>query len=570
MTPLISAIPLVLWQFAVSDQGFVPTGDVGQWSWAVPTSGPGGVDAVWSTNPGGQYFNDTTEQLTVALPDLSGALLPTLSFRHWYNIWSGDAGWIEVHNGTSWSRVAPVFDYPNVAGFVGDSGGWVTSTVDLSGLGAGSQLRFVFQSDVSISAPGWYVSEVSVYDGDVTAPLVVGSILPIDNEDVFVDQAVQVQVVEDQMLVDVGLRYALNGAGNQVVAMSFLGGELWEGLIPGQPANTVIEWSVEASDGEQTTLFPSLVTSFRVFLPAPTGVVQQTSSRTVATSVDLSWTAPVSVHDVRGYQVEDAESGHLMVASTSTHATVPLLPGLVQAVVVRAQYDDGIGDASGALDVDVEVPDLIEVAPSAAYQGDRVRVRLEGQSLYLLQQSSDVDFGPDIVVERVDVLDIDVALVDLIVGERAAVGARELSIEGTQGRFQFSDSFTVLDGADAPGIRSVSPEVVRQGDTVSLVVTASEPFDGPIEVSGSEAFVFTDAVVVDGPKATIEMVVSGNAQLGVHTVVLDDGVRMWIADVMVDERVYTGETGCVGCASASNRPGFIFWLVLPLVIRRRS
>ena len=193
MKALLAAIPVALWSFADSDNGFVPTGNSGQWEWGIPTSGPGGADPVWATRLTGDYFNDAVDELVVPVPDLTTVVDPVLTVRHWHRIQPGNLGTIEVDDGNGWVTVDPIFGYPGSGGFTGDSGGWIDTSVDLSMFGSTPTVRFRFLADSSVGDAGWYLSDVGVYDGDVTAPQVTPVLLPTDTE--VIDQGYPVRLL---------------------------------------------------------------------------------------------------------------------------------------------------------------------------------------------------------------------------------------------------------------------------------------------------------------------------------------------------------------------------------------
>ena len=76
--------------------------------------------------------------------------------------------------------------------------------------------------------------------------------------------------------------------------------------------------------------------------------------------------------------------------------------------------------------------------------------------------------------------------------------------------------------------------------------------------------------VLDGELARVELFASGDASPGPHTLVLDDGNRLWTVDIVVEERVYSVQTGCGGCNGSALPSGSVPWLLLLLALRRRQ
>lgn len=571
MIPL-AAIPVALWALADGNGGFVASGDSGQWQWGVPTSGPGGPLAVWGTRLDGDYFNDATDHLEVPIPDLTGLGYPVLTLRHWYVIQPGDVGLIEVDGGAGWTAVDPIFGYPTAGGFQGSSPGWIETSVDLSGFGPTPRVRLGFLSNPAVSAAGWYVSDVGLYDGDVTAPQLIPVVLPIDTELVSGPYVVEIAVQDDLNVVGVDLRTAVNAGSEQVVPMTPLGGGLYRGLLPGAPAGSVVSWYAVADDGQQTGRYPDIGSeTFRVFLPAPTDLRMAVDGRVVGDEIALAWTPPVSTHTVLSYRIEPldgaATEGPWVVFDTS--ATIPLLRAGARTFDVRAVFDVGVGDPSEPLTVSAEVPELVAVWPGAAFQGDTLRVRVLGHDLYLAQADAALDLGAGIAVHDLEVIDVDEAVAVLAIAPDAATGERDLVIASTWGSFLTERAFNVIAGADAPRIVSVEPETVRQGATVTVTIVASQILAGDVAVDPGDGLLVVRDPIVEGDTVEVDLVVSGDATPGLHTLILDDGARLWTADLVVDERVFAAQTGCGGCSGTPGHPGPMAWLVSLLWVRRR-
>ena len=564
MLVVLAAIPVVFWDLSASDHGFVATGDLVQWTWGVPTSGPGGADAVWGTRLDGDYLNDAVEYLELPSLDLTGLARPVVVFRHWYSIQPGDAGYFEVDSGGGFAAVDPIYGYPDPAGFTGASD-WSDVSVDLSGFGTSPRVRLAFTADLTLADEGWYLATAGLYDGDATPPQLSALAVPGDTQVLDTPYRVSLLAVDDVAVTAVDVYYTIDGGPEEIAAAVDMGGGVWDADIPAQAPDTDVSWYAVAGDGAQTVQLPELGTQdFRVFLAAPENFAGPLGGRLVGDEVTLTWDPPVSPHQVLSYVVADTVD---QVEVSGLQATLQVDQSSPMTWTVTAIYDVGAGDPSSPLSLDLEVPTLDSVGPSSAFQGESVRVALQGTSLYLFQGLSTVDLGSEIQTTDLEVVDVNSAVVVLALSDEAEVGLRTVTLAGTQGVFSFPDAFEVLDGADAPRVVSTEPAFGIQGEQLKVRVKVSEPFSGSVTVAETEDLFVTD-VRVNGNKATIDLVISNSARLGDHTLVLDDGVRLWSTPFEVRERVFRSSTTCLGCATG-RAPGLSGSLLLLFLVRRR-
>ena len=542
-------VPLQLWDLDADDGGLVEGGSTGQWAWGTATSGPAD-DAngrVWGTVLDGVHLNDTTDTLEIPLPSLAGASEPVLVLTHWYEILPGDAAFFEVDDGSGWARVEPVYGYPDDPGFVGDSGGWVQSSVDLAGFGASPRFRLTFEADAAVAADGWYLGDIALYDGDATPPLVAPVDLPTDTQDLDGPYVIRLDIRDDVGVLDADAYVRVDGGIEVVYPLTDEGDGTWSTAIPGQAADSIVTWYAVARDAENETRWPDAGDiGFRVFLAAPTDL--EGPDLRVAQWADLTWQAPDSPHDVEGYRIWEQGREPDAVDVVGPSAEVGLVPGGSGLWRVSAVYDVGEGDASDPLALDVEIPELLSVQPDRGYPGDRVYVDVEGRSLYLLQGGTDVDLGAGVVVEGLEIVDVNRARLEVTLTDAAAPGERTLQIAAAQGTWSFPSAFSVLEGGDRPHIDLVEPDGVVQGREARLVVRATEPFAGPISVAVPEGLVVTSAVTVDGATASFEVLAELDAVPGERTVVLDDSARLWPFAFTVREYVAPPDDFC-GCSA---------------------
>jgi hypothetical protein len=503
--------------------------------------------------------------LELPVLNLGGLTRPVLVFRHWISAQSGDFGVFEVDSGGGFDVLEPIYGYPDTDGFSG-SRDWSDVGLDLSGLGDSPRVRLVFSSGTALAAEGWYLASVGVYDGDVVPPELSTLAIPEDTQELAAPYAVSLLALDDVAVTEVAVTYSVNGGVEQVTPGVDDGAGVWVASIPPQMPDSDVAWYATGSDGLQARRLPATGTfDFRVFLAAPESFRGPDDGRTVATEVTLDWDPPQSPHPVLSYVIS---SGGQETEVTGLTATMPVEPDGARVWTVRANYDVGLGDASEPLTLDVEVPQLERVDPEAAFQGDTVRVSLQGLSLYLFQAVSSVDFGPDIVVRDLVVSDVNTVSAVLEISRTADVGLRDVTILGTQGLFSFEDAIEVRDGNDAPRVVSTEPATGIQGDDLTVRVTVSEPYGGPVTVVETED-IFVTRAVVEGDVATLDLVIHNSARLGTHTLVLDDGMRLWTTGIEVDERVFQSSTSCLGCATTGSARAYWALILLALVRRRR-
>jgi hypothetical protein len=253
---------------------------------------------------------------------------------------------------------------------------------------------------------------------------------------------------------------------------------------------------------------------------------------------------------VVSYRIDQEGSPSATVAS-DTSAALALAPEDSQRFTVTAIYDAGPGDASEALQLDVEVPVLRAVEPDASFQGDELYVRVPGASLYLAEGAT-LDLGPDVTVAEVDVIDVETLVARVAISPAAREGAVPVTVEGARGRFTFPEAFSIRDGADAPRIRRIAPDALRQGDEVEIEIEATVPFAAvPRVTSDDDLVVVSDVVLDDDPEhavggriARFTLVADTRARVGVHTLEIDDGARPYTVDLRVDEYQAPVQKGC--------------------------
>jgi len=561
---MIAAIPILVFDLAGGSGGLIEGGQTGQWDWGAPTQGPVGLGNCWGTNLNGPYLHDSVDFLEVPLPDLSGLTDPVVVIRHYFDVAAGDHGLVQVDSGGGFSRVEPVLGYPTADGFSGASGSYVEHAFDLSGAGTAPRVRLSFGADLVGASDGWFVQTVTLWDGDVVPPQVAPVLIPSNTQDLVGPYDIELSVMDDTDVASVTMFWTSDGAQIHSVPLSQVGGELWHGDIPAQHPDTTVVWWVEADDGTQAVTWPAVGTeSFRVFLAAPRNLSAPVSHRNIATKVDLSWDPPETSHEVEGYEVRQT-GGSQVFSVDAEGVTVPLTPQSSQRFEVRALYAAGVGDATPALQLDYEVPQLT-IEPAEVFAADEVYLELSGASLYLLQGATDVDLGQGVAVLQTNVIDTDRLTARVRVDPAPAAGPRDVVVVTSGGEHTFPSALQVLGAEDAPHIVSVSPGKMTQGEELRFTVQASTLFAGPVRIDAGDDFVVTQDIETDGAVVRFGLAANLSAQIGVHTVVIDDGARLWPVDVEVLERTFTQS----GCAVAPGGGAAVLFTGLLLVGARR-
>lgn len=560
--------PLVSWTFEEDDGDLQSTGTTGQWAWGPVESGPragytGGY--AWATGLEGLYLNDAEDYLQLPSYALNDAVRPIVQFRHWYAIDdTGDLARLEVWTGASWQVIEPVYDYPQEGGYAGISNGWERAWVDLTGLADASHLRFAFLSDQRIALEGWYLDDVMIFDGDPVPPLIERVTDPSDTQDLEGPYIVEALVRDDSSEVTVELRYVVAGVAS-TVPMTLVSDGTWIGLIPGQSPDTVVEWSVSASDGNNDARSPEDTDeSFRVFLAAPTNVAGP-GGRIVDVEAELTWDAPDSPHPVQSYIVY--RDGELVETSTTTAATVPL-SGPLDTFEVSAVYSAGEGDLSDPVSLRVHVPSVEALDPAEAWQGDLVRVAVTGQDLLFTAADAGLELGAGVTVLETDVVDASRAIFTLALDDDAATGLRDATVVSGDVRLDLSAAFSVLDGADQPALTSIAPETIHRGDEIELRIrTNTDLFEAP-EVDLGDGLIVQD-VRLEGGVVCVSAAVEHDAALGTRHPVVDDGVRLLDGvELRVTYDAGAPDTGC--STSRGGLAGSLAGLIALLALARRK
>ncbi len=557
--------PVLVWDLEQDDGAFQATGELGQWRWGHVSAGPGSAfdgTRAWAVGLSGNYLNDSVEYLEVPLPALDAVAQPVFSFAHWYGFGSGDVGYVEVDEGSGFRRVSPIYGYPSGGAWSGTSSGWEQVSFVLPAIPA-ARLRFVFSADAVGSGVGWFVDQVGVWDGDVTAPHFLGATGPVDNEDLDGPHTVTVSIEDDTGVDAVTVVWTDERGGSGEVDLTAGGDGSWSGGLPAALPDTRVSYHLLATDGANVARYPDAgELSFRVYLPAPTGL-DGPAGRVVATEAVLTWVAPLSAHEVLGYEVW---RGDEQVGDTTSTTFAAPLSGIDDTFTVRGVYAAGVGDASAPFTVGAVVPSLLRVEPDRGYAGEELRLDLYGRDALFVAGEAEVDFGVGVVVDAVDVRNVDRLVATVAIDGSAAVGARDVVLSGATGELTLPAGFTVVDASLRPRIVSVVPDHATQGDSVTLrVVLSTAPAAIPTVDLGEGVVV--ERVVLEGDELLVDCAIAVRAPLGEHELVVDDGVR-WLTGGALEVRDWSPPP-IDSCATAPGAGGVALGATVLVVLRRR-
>ena len=169
--------------FELNNGFFIGDGD---WQWGTPTSGPGAAHSgvnLWATNLAGDYSINMLAHLVSPAFGLSDNAL--LGFWLWYDTEANYDGFnvkISTDDGVSWTVITPVGGYDGVGNssnplsgeeiYTGHvQGFWEFETFDLTAYGGAAVLfRFDFGSDGSVTYPGPYIDDFTIFGGGGAEP----------------------------------------------------------------------------------------------------------------------------------------------------------------------------------------------------------------------------------------------------------------------------------------------------------------------------------------------------------------------------------------------------------------
>lgn len=523
-------LPLEL-DFNESDGGLEGSGDPAQWEWGVPAAGPDpGGARVWATRLDRDYMHEADDLLRLPALDLRGVDRPVLGLRHWYDIAPGDVGVVELLLDGAWTAVEPVYGSPEPEGWTGESGGWRTDWIDLAGVGDLHDVRLRFRSDGADAEAGWLLGAAQLAAGDPVPPQITLGATPTDTTELVGPYIVTATILDDVGVETAELVWVREGEGAARAPLAELSPGFWTGGVPGAPPGTSTVWWIEADDG--TNRAASSAQSFRVYLPAPTGL-RGPAGRVVDTHATLTWTPPESVFSVERYRVWRGDA--LVAESTAPIADAPLAgPVDLFTVSARFQTPSGLfeGDRSGAAQVTASVPAVRALRPTLAWAGDEVHLSLAGENLLLVEGEVGLDLGEGVEITEIDVIDVDHLEAELRVDPGATPGPRTLWIETGGLRLAAPTPVQLEPGDRRPQITGLDPAELQPGQRATVRLALSRALAGPAQrVDAGEGLV-VGAVRPVGPASAplaldVELTALPDAVSGERELTIDDGERLW-------------------------------------------
>ena len=245
--PVIGGLPY-LENWETGPGGWIVEGDNPSWELGFPNNAL--IDApysganAWVTNLTGDYNDNELSFLESPCLDLAGvATDPIISFALNYDTQLNvDEGWLEysVDGGQTWTTLGVggtgLNWYNDLFNnwWEGNSGGWVVARNVMTGLAGQNsvQLRFVFSSNVTITAEGFGIDDLRIYEPDTNDVSIFEMVAPVSTCGLGVAEDITV-VVENLGLTpqsNFPVSYSVNG-GTPVVDT------FQQVLAPGTTAN---------------------------------------------------------------------------------------------------------------------------------------------------------------------------------------------------------------------------------------------------------------------------------------------------------------------------------------------
>ena len=247
------------WDFEAGSLEFVSSGVPAIWACGEVLSGPGqgsSGSSACGTGLATNYSNNSESYLTFPDFPLTGLTQPMIRWENWFAFEAGDFGLVESFVGGTWQAISPVYGYPSGESLEGQNLDWHPLLLDLSSLTNLNQIRLRLSSDTAVTDDGWFIDEVTLWEGDVAPPQITGVTELPDTEDLPGPYGVSATVVDNQSLQSVELIYSVNGGAEVSIAMNSVGGDDFFAELPGQPHDSQVDYWVEALDGENGALIP--------------------------------------------------------------------------------------------------------------------------------------------------------------------------------------------------------------------------------------------------------------------------------------------------------------------------
>lgn len=618
--------------FVESQEGFVPDDPYALWEYGYPSalSGLDSASAVWSTGLNTRYIKDARSALVspgLVVGDIRDL---TLLLTHAYvtDVSTGDCaaalaedpfnddvcadgGLLRLRRpGGTITFLEPDGGYNSVAAldgqpvgvFAGDSDGLRQDWFDLIGkVQDNDQIELLFSSNSQQTSLGlgWYLSELTLYEGDHIPPQISIPEPLGDTWEVKGPYPLTIQGRDNRASMSVNVSWYTSREPELVTTAPAEFKEesnAWVYELKGQESDTIVYYRVEGVDSNQNrTVYPppnAAPLSFTVQLPPPTNVAA-TCPETEATSLKLTWTPPrfeasqasgngLQVGMVSTYSVDHYEILHLWTGpdgqtiseplnTTAAAADAPVsevlargYPGL-DAYQVRAIFDvrDGPeqelqagGWSKASQPCQVVVPQIIGITPGEAWQGTSVELTLLGAYTRFVQDDLNVSLGEGISVLSTEVIDVNQAIVSLEIAEDALLGDHDLEISWPGIELTVPSGLNILPFDQRPRIVAVSPPRITQSDKETIKFTGlnTDFKEGRLAVQFGPGITVGSLNVQSSTEFEVPIEAANWAPFGPRTITVVSGELSFNVDFRVDVQAVDSDAGCA-MVSSSRKSG---------------
>jgi len=242
------------------------------------------------------------------------------------------------------------------------------------------------------------------------------------------------------------------------------------------------------------------------------------------------------------------------------------------SAIFETPYGTTSGDASAPLWVDVALPYIDSLAPKQGWPGDRLRIDLRGDNLYLDATHVSLEPGSGITVEALSIIDTNHIRALIAIEAAAAVGPRQLFLQTGDTEVRVQPEFQVLADGSRPQVIAARPPTVRQGARTTVFIDlGAVPDDGQNStIIDLGEGIFVESVHARSTGYDVALVVAANAPLGTHPIEVDKGDRLLTGASLevLDNRLEAQG----GCATPLERPRHTLWVLsfFLLCVRRQS
>ncbi len=173
---------------------------------------------------------------------------------------------------------------------------------------------------------------------------------------------------------------------------------------------------------------------------------------------------------------------------------------------------DGSAILEDAFSVAAEIPVISDVSPRSGQVGQTISLTITGAHL---ADTSNIDFGPGIVVESYEAGSPDQVTATVTISWDAAVGARDVSVTTPGGRATLAEGFTPL--RLPPGILGINPAQGEVGETLDVIITGTG-FSGATRVDFGEGIAVNRFTVDSDTRITANITILSRALRGLRNV----------------------------------------------------